>query len=70
MSLPEDLHPARDIVLQALGRHLGDADGGATAQAADDVVERLLHGGWLQIPTSPAVLAGEPSPDMDSGGAG
>jgi hypothetical protein len=70
MSLSQDLEPAGDIVLQALGRHLGDADETARAQAAEDVVQRLLHAGWLQIPSSPAVLAGEPSPDMDSGGAG
>lgn len=70
---PQELEPARSIVYQALETHLSPAAPHVSdlLDASEVVIARLLHAGWLQIPTSPAVpLLTEPSPDMDSGGAG
>jgi hypothetical protein len=71
MSLPPDLDPAVAVVVEVIRRRIPSGQESEDHAAATDVVERLLHGGWLQIPTSSAVpLLDEASPDMDSGGAG
>lgn len=70
MSLPKELEPAVSIVYQVLELRIPGAHVSDLIDAAEDVVERLMHAGWLQIPTSSMVLLVEPSPDMDSGGAG
>jgi hypothetical protein len=70
---PEELTPAAVIVHQALHAQLSDTTPNAEdlRDTSEVVVARLLHAGWLQIPTSAAVpLLAEASPDMDSGGAG
>ncbi len=71
MSLPPELDAAVTVVAEVIDHRMSGAQGGNPREAATDVIERLLHGGWLQIPTSSAVpLLDEASPDMDSGGAG
>lgn len=71
MSLPSELDAAVSVVAEVIDRRMSGAEGVEARAAATDVIERLLHGGWLQIPTSSAVpLLDEASPDMDSGGAG